>query len=549
MQRFRIFISALLYSFFLFNLYSQESSFSIEEMPALEESSVSGGEFNLLEAKKFSLTDTGRTKITVKSNVSDAAVYLNGQLEGNTTLIINDLPEGRYNLKVEKSGWETKRCRIQVRKGQEAVYYIELEKYRGQVSFYSEPQDTQLYIDGQKISEQTVFLQEGSHTLEAKKFGFKTQTADFYVYRHSYQLIRIKLAEAPFEISNLRVNRTSFNPALPGTPGKIKFYFSVTNKGSADFKILDSSKNEVLDCSLPDFNFWEQSVTWDGKTSSGICSDGTYTAVISSGDKSLSINFNIDSSIRLPWTSVTSSGSGTGTLPQALHYPKDTLNLGFSSGAFLTDKENTFYGSPVNFHLLYSLSEHAELTLKAGTLIKKENSSANFNTALKFTFENKGEAVDFNWGFLLRAGGASNRPYPPYGADNGSGAGGGIVLGLKGNAFYTGLSSEFVFAPSTYNTADSNYDKVWKNGISFTLSADNFSAGLFAALHSSFGTTGLSEDDRKDSSADFTRAVEGGIDLHFFPFSYPLFFNLKSSLQIINCRKYFKTEAGMYILL
>jgi len=39
---------------------------------------------------------------TIKTNVSDAYVYLNGNFQGKTPITILNLAEGRYQLRIEK---------------------------------------------------------------------------------------------------------------------------------------------------------------------------------------------------------------------------------------------------------------------------------------------------------------------------------------------------------------------------------------------------------------------------------------------------------------
>ena len=284
MQRFKgnLFFKAVLTALLCFNTYALSPV--IEEVPLTQNSLISDAdEFSLLEAEKYTLTQQDRTKVTIRTNVPGALVYLNGILEGNSTLVINNLSEGRYNLKVEKEGYETKRCRILVRRGEEASFYIELKKYQGQVSFYSTQTDTQIFIDGTRIYDQTVLLEEGKHSIEARKFGFKSQAAELYVFKDTWQLVKITLEEAPFELTSFRSNRTSFNPHLSGAAGKIKFSFSVTNKEKAELTIKDSQGNVCAVFELPEFTSWEQSLYWDGQINSTYAAEGKYTASIKAG--------------------------------------------------------------------------------------------------------------------------------------------------------------------------------------------------------------------------------------------------------------------------
>ena len=152
-----------------------------------------------------------------------------------------------------------------------------------------------------------------------------------------------------------------------------------------------------------------------------------------------------------------------------------------------------------------------------------------------------------DFGFLIRAGGAKNKPFEPYGADNGCGLGGGLVFGLDFNNFYAGISSEFTFATSTFNTKNDNYDKVLRNGICFQLKGQSVSFAIYSALNSSFGTTALENDSRSSNSIEFLRAVDVGFDFQIALNSLNL--NLRSNAQIFENQTYLKTEAGISMLL
>ena len=108
------------------------------------------GEPQILKSEKIQIIKNNRTKITIRSNVNNAAVFLNGQFEGNTDLTINDLPAGRYSLRLEKQGYEPKRYIINVRGGQEETFYVELTKYEGYVTFNSTPENCQISVEDRK---------------------------------------------------------------------------------------------------------------------------------------------------------------------------------------------------------------------------------------------------------------------------------------------------------------------------------------------------------------------------------------------------------------
>ena len=107
LQRFTAFLAIFIIS--AGALFSDENASSSGIF--VEDKSVQGFEFDeaystypeLLESDRKSAIEKEKTKITVKSNVPNAEVFLNGNFEGHTNLTVNDLPAGRYNLRVKKN--------------------------------------------------------------------------------------------------------------------------------------------------------------------------------------------------------------------------------------------------------------------------------------------------------------------------------------------------------------------------------------------------------------------------------------------------------------
>lgn len=539
----------LIFMFALFQPLSQDvTDKSEDDLLTFEQEPAQ--EIELLRSEKLSVINEKNTKITIKCNAPSANVYLNGQYEGKTTLVLNNLAEGRYTLRIEKEGWETKRYRIEVRRGQEETFYIELRRYEGLVSFKTEQAETDVFVDGEKIDYDTLYLPEGKHLVEAKKFGYKSKSQEIFVFRNTHQIISINLETAPFAIRDFRANKTTFNPSLPGKIGSISFSFNVTAKGKTVFKILDKDKNVILSSQLEEFTTWVQSVNWDGKSNGYFAvEDGLYTAVLESDGIQLSLDFYADSSIKVPYAGVTAGGLGIGSSPQAFRLPRDTKVLSIEGGAILSSSNNLFYASPITLSFAYSLLDFLEFSARAGSLAGYEKNSLFFNTAIKFAFENRYDNFNFDSAVFFRLGGAQNKPFAPYGADNGSGAGGGLAFGLDFSHFYAGLSSEFTYASSTYATKDKNYDSVLKNTLALQVKQESFSVAVYGAVHTSFNTTGLEDDTRKKGAIEWTRAIESGFDLKIRPFTSMFFITVRASAEFFDEQKYFRAETGILTFL
>lgn len=66
-----------------------------------------------------------KSQLIIKSNLRAADVFLNGEFQGRTKLILNELQPGRYNLKVRKNGFPEKEFSIEQKSGESHTYYIE----------------------------------------------------------------------------------------------------------------------------------------------------------------------------------------------------------------------------------------------------------------------------------------------------------------------------------------------------------------------------------------------------------------------------------------
>lgn len=501
-----------------------------------------------LDYERKNLLPEEKTKIIIKSNVPNAEVFLNGNFEGNTNLTLNNLTPGRYRLRVEKSGYRPKYYRIDIAKGEERTFYIELEKYTGTVTFVTAQEDTAIYADHSQITGNSAILDEGTHTIQAKKFGWKTETASIYVPRNSFQVVTVNLTKADFSISGFRPSKNRFNPSLKGSAGKIKFTFDVSTFEHGIFSVTDSFGNTVTSKNLPYFTTWGQSVTWDGTTDgSKKIPDGQYTATVEAGGQKVSAVFHADSSIKLPQAGITAGGSGLGILPAAFTFPEKTLVWGVDAGAVAALKNKTFCFSPISTFFSYGLSKNAEISARAGIKVSSDDCFAFINSALKVIFSRKNDGFDLNWGFLLRAGADQTEPFFPCGADRGTGLGGGLVFGLDFAHFFAGISSEFTFAPSTFDTKNGKYDKVLRNGLSLQLKGQAGAFAIYGAVNTSWGTTGLAGDDRSSNSAEPVRAVDAGFELKI-PATDTLHANLRANAQIFKNQTYFSSEAGISIL-
>ena len=69
--------------------------------------------------------------ITFDAVAHEAEVYINGQYFGKTPVTTLDLGPGYYNLELRKNGYDTIKCRINLRNRYTSVYEFVLEEVKG----------------------------------------------------------------------------------------------------------------------------------------------------------------------------------------------------------------------------------------------------------------------------------------------------------------------------------------------------------------------------------------------------------------------------------
>lgn len=118
------------------------------------------------------IPETGR--ITITSIPPDADVYLNGEFGGTTSLTLNDVTPGTYDIAITKTGYEDWTARVDVAAGKITDVRAELTLAEVQLSVGTVPAGARVYIDdslaGTSPLETTVF--QGLHTIRVEKFGY-----------------------------------------------------------------------------------------------------------------------------------------------------------------------------------------------------------------------------------------------------------------------------------------------------------------------------------------------------------------------------------------
>ena len=285
--------------------------------------------------------------LDIRTNVSAAEIYLNNVFKGNAPLVLEDTVPGSYILRIEKKGYYTQEFECDFEGGTKYVIWAQLEKITGVLHVRVNEPGAELYVDGVRSSEWTLKVSEGYHTVEVKKFGKKSESANVYVFRGTSVNLDFHLQDADFELTSFSAGKKRFNPYNPGALGLCRFYFSVTAEGDGELEIYDASDRIIYRRRVGPFTRENQECPWDGRAENGqVVKDGTYTARIKArgetgvqGGESLSfsatkeIPVTIDRSLFYPLIAAAADGSASGTVPSVRLMPKGGIYCAFSAGA------------------------------------------------------------------------------------------------------------------------------------------------------------------------------------------------------------------------
>jgi|WetSurMetagenome_2_1015567.scaffolds.fasta_scaffold58887_2 hypothetical protein len=514
-----------------------------------EESISDEQRFSLNPEKTKELTEK-ETEISIRANIYNASVYLNGEYQGVTPLTISGLMPGCYDLLITGKGYEKRHYAIFVKKGESLSYYASISKITGLLLITGAPDSSMYYADGSRQYTIPMKLEEGFHQITVRKFGFKELTTTVFIAAHTIQTVSVTMTPVAFSISNFSVSRKRFNPDYSGSFGNCSFSFSVTAPGSGSLSITDSSGNIVYTKLFPDFTTWEQRFKWNGCDDSGNkLPAGTYSAKIAAGDCSETVFTKIDYSLTLTPFDVTMSSTGIGTLPAAFMIPENTFYLSTAVSPVFRTSSVSFYEVPLSITFGYTPVSWLECSVHVNMHMGITETPLSFGAAAKFTGSvPTGDTARFCYGALIRYGIlTSQQLYYPFGTDTGQGLGGSIITGFENEKFYIGLASEYLYSAETGNLTSN--DSVWRNGINFQIKPmTTFSLNTWCALDSAYHV--FNETTRKSTdSIIWFRALDTGTGISAMIGSSSCIFNINArTLIFFGSTYYFSGTIGFTYL-
>jgi hypothetical protein len=270
--------------------------------------------------------------LAVASDPPGASVYLDGIKEGVTPLTLPFLPPASYSIRLTKEGYFDRELTVSIpREGRLAVS-LDLEKAAGNLVLSiksSEPSELPfnplIYVDGAPRPGPDLVLNEGSHSLRVRAFGWEDLSALVYIRRGETRVLEALLSPAPFAIAPIRAGRPRFNPANPGSLGSTELAFEVSAPGRGRFLVLDREGKTLFWKELGPFTSWSQSVSWNGRDQRGnILPDGSYTLRIeaqstgsNAAEASAVVEAVLDSSINIAPSQISAAVSGLSWAPLA----------------------------------------------------------------------------------------------------------------------------------------------------------------------------------------------------------------------------------------
>ncbi len=140
---------------------------------------------------------TGSGAVTVRSEPTEAGVFVDGGFRGVTPLEIADLPPGRHSVRIEKGGFKALFAVLETPGGGVTVFHLEPDDM-GKLDVRSEPTGAEVYLDGRFRGLSPLSIENvraGPHVVRAEKTGHDPATVSALVSAGEREVVHLTLAD------------------------------------------------------------------------------------------------------------------------------------------------------------------------------------------------------------------------------------------------------------------------------------------------------------------------------------------------------------------
>lgn len=291
--------------------------------------------------------------LEVYSATKDTKITLDGKTYRTETLLISDLPEGKYLLEIKSKGYETYKTYINIYNDKKTVMLITLSREYGYLNIETNTEKSEIFLNGYSITGSEP-IPTGTYSLKIKSFGYTEQYRIIKITSNFTTDETFKMEKAPFKLERLKLNKSSINPMAAEGFSKLYLTVSVNGPGNGTIEIIDNNDNVVSQMDLI-FTDWKTKLIFDRAYNLPI-KNGSYRVVVSSSDQVIEENLTIDSTLYIKMLNSVSRTTGL------LHTPTAEINsIPTHQSSFILsyNQDNNILSLPISY--LYNFNINVEL--------------------------------------------------------------------------------------------------------------------------------------------------------------------------------------------
>ncbi|WP_010257801.1 PEGA domain-containing protein [Treponema primitia] len=230
--------------------------------------------------------------LVVRSAPSMSKVFINGIERGLTPLTLENIPQGEYDIRLEKDGYAERRIWVSIRENSRLEISLNLGEILGTLildidrAAGSPPPEKmalnpEITVEGITQTDPVFSLPVGYRAVRIRAFGWEEAIHSVYILQDAIQRLKVEMRPASFSMTGAELSRARFNPANSGSLGITEFSFNVSGPGDGRINITNEQGDLVFARDLGPFTTWSQSTAWNGRSSDGTpLPDGTYKVLL-----------------------------------------------------------------------------------------------------------------------------------------------------------------------------------------------------------------------------------------------------------------------------